>query len=230
MDRIEVNPVFTDMITKLGEIFEQLPKNGHTGSYYFNNRDMKKIREIIEGVVVEYGNTKKDYSSGIYSFPLLTKKSCENLLTIARKENYTPNEEEPEEAQIPEVLLQNIDEEMFYRMSLLFGVITAVLGQLLYQISPEVLHTVQFAKYTVDNTREGAWHIDRDSDVTLVLSLNDDHESLGTVIKPYGFGKEIFVPQLPAGHAMLFRGKNYMHKGLPVLAGERNILVFWSEI
>jgi hypothetical protein len=29
---------------------------------------------------------------------------------------------------------------------------------------------------------------------------------------------------------LLFRGKNYLHKGLPVTKGTRNLLVFWSEL
>jgi hypothetical protein len=171
----------------------------------------------------------KEYANGVYSFPLLSKDYCNKLLHESSKMPYQVNEQEELYAQIPEAVVLEHNEKLHNKLQCMFYDTVAPLSRIVYNTEPQVLNSVQFAKYEPNEVNRGNWHLDDDSDITLVVALSDSHTGGGTVIKPYGIGEEFVVPQLPAGHALLFRGKHYMHKGLPVEDGTRNILVFWSE-
>lgn len=70
----------------------------------------------------------------------------------------------------------------------------------------------------------------KDSDVTLVVALTGTHKGGGTLVHTGPFTENILVPQLPVGHGMFFNGKANRHYGMPVIEGERNLLVHWSEV
>ena len=170
-----------------------------------------------------------EHANGVYSFPVLNKDYCNKLLYEAGKMVYQVNEEEETYAQIPEAVVMEYNEKLHNKLQCMFYDLVSPMSRVVYSTEPNVLNSVQFAKYEPNVVKNGNWHLDDDSDITLVIALSDTHVGGGTVIKPYGIGNEFVVPQLPAGHALLFRGKHYMHKGLPVEEGTRNILVFWSE-
>ncbi|WPK27820.1 hypothetical protein [Pseudomonas phage phiPstE] len=52
----------------------------------------------------------------------------------------------------------------------------------------------------------------------------------GTMVYRGPFAPAVEVPQNETGWAMLFCGKTTQHYGIPVIEGERNLLVHWSEI
>jgi hypothetical protein len=190
---------------------------------YYDDSMYKRIESFIaEGLT--------EHMTGVYSFPLLSKEYCQKLLNEFTEAEYLPNLEEPYAAQIPEVVLRERTPDLFDVIEEMFMDVVCKLSLVLYGVEPSTLHTAQLAKYDVGNTSMGNWHIDQDSDVTLTIALSDSHEGGGTVIKPYGSLQEVVVPQLPVGYGLLFRGKNYLHKGLPVTKGTRNLLVFWSEL
>jgi len=170
-----------------------------------------------------------EHHEGIYSFQLLSKEYCEIILSKTNKYNYSVNCDENTYAQIPEVVLEEHDDELYSKMYCVFLDSVKPLSKLMYGVEPKTVNSIQLARYSSGSTDKGNWHFDEDSDITLVISLNNEHSGGGTVIKPYGLGKEFIVPQLQAGEALLFRGKHYMHKGLPVTSGTRDLMVFWSE-
>lgn len=191
-----------------------------------DNRDKFYTDEILDKI---NGLGLVEHANGVYSFPVISKEYCNKLMYEASKMTYHVNEEEVFYAQIPEAVVIEYNEKLHSKLQCMFYDVVSPLSRVMYSTEPNVLNSVQFAKYEPDDVNKGNWHLDDDSDITLVIALSDTHEGGGTVIKPYGVGEEFVVPQLKAGHALLFRGKHYMHKGLPVTKGSRNILVFWSE-
>ncbi|MGV8919574.1 MAG: hypothetical protein ACOH2R_17535, partial [Pseudomonas sp.] len=101
--------------------------------------------------------------------------------------------------------------------------------RLLLNMAPENLRTVQAALYKPSEIAKGHWHHDQDSDVTLVVALNDDLTGGGTMAHQGPFVPPVKVPQNDVGWGMLFLGKTTLHYGLPVETGERHLLVHWSE-
>jgi hypothetical protein len=207
----------------INSIYNTVSKLDGKRMKYYDESTYKKIESFIKEGLTEHMN-------GVYSFPLFSKEYCEKLVNEFTEAEYIPNLEEPYAAQIPEVTLKDRVPDLFALVEEMFMDIVCKLSLVLYGVEPSTLHTAQLAKYDVGNTSMGNWHIDQDSDVTLTIALSDSHEGGGTVIKPYGSLQEVLVPQLPVGHGLLFRGKNYLHKGLPVTKGTRNLLVFWSEL
>lgn len=194
--------------------------------YYPEN--MAGIKEFLDNNITQYGST--DYSSGIYSFPVFTPEFCEKLRSFSKLCAYECNEEEPSEAQIPEIVIESYSYSLFAKIEYMFHNIVDPISSLVFFNSPSTLHTAQFAKYTPETTYKGNWHKDVDSDITLVINLGDNFRGGGTIIKPNGLGAPIEVPPLPIGHGLLFNGKSMSHMGLPVMEGERDLLVFWSEV
>lgn len=188
----------------------------------FTNNDL----DIKYNMLSKYAFT--EYANGVYSFPFLSKSMCKSLINKSNSYTYTTNKLEASAYQIPEAVLSEVDPEMYEKLLGLYYDNISSVSRALYFVEPDEVRSIQLAKYNTQTINKGNWHFDHDSDITVVVSLSDTHTGGGTVIKPYGSGKEIVIPQLPVGHALLFRGKHYLHKGLEVTKGERNILVFWS--
>lgn len=170
------------------------------------------------------------YGHGVYSFPYLSEAFCKDLMLELDCMMFHVNHEEPEEAQIPEVVLQSECSVLYECLRSLWANAGIPLAKVLLGQDPEFLRTIQAAKYTPENTPRGHWHTDRDSDCTLVIALTADHEGGGTVVHRGPFEDRVVLRQLPVGHAMFFNGKAHRHYGSPVTAGERNLLVHWSEV
>lgn len=202
--------------------------------------------KTLDVVVREYGNEHHSpdlqdvarmlpdpaqrFRSGVYSIPFLHPGYCEKLLTEIAAMSFAVNPDEAAEVQIPEITLGDNCPALHSCLHGLFNNVVNPLTRVLYQLEQTKMTSIQFAQYRPDNTAHGNWHHDRDSDITLVVSLSDFHEGGGTMVKPQGLGEPFVVPQLPQGHAMLFQGSRTLHKGLPVTEGARNLLVFWSEL
>jgi hypothetical protein len=170
------------------------------------------------------------HAPGIYSVAYLHPRYCAEVLHEVRKFEHVPNLEEPEDAQIPEVVF-NHEHRVLYEVFRSFWADAGLaLAKVLFNLEPDVLVSVQAACYRPCETPRGHWHTDRDSDVTLVVALNDDHTGGGTMTAQGPFWPNVAVPQNLTGWGMFFRGKTTLHYGLPVTEGERHLLVHWSEI
>lgn len=170
------------------------------------------------------------YGHGVYSFPYLSEVFCRDLMLELDCMTYAVNDEESEEAQIPEVTFATECPVLYECLRSLWHNAGIPMAKVLMGIDPSELRTVQAAQYTVENTPRGNWHTDRDSDVTLVVALTGTHTGGGTLVHTGPFEPNILVPQLPVGHGMFFNGKAHRHYGMPVTEGERNLLVHWSEV
>lgn len=170
------------------------------------------------------------HAPGVYSFPYLSAKFCKDLMLELDCMDYSVNEDEDEAAQIPELIFSHHCPSLHECLRALWHNAAIPLAKVLFGQDPDQLRVIQAAKYTVDNTPRGHWHTDSDSDVTMVVALTNEHEGGGTVVHVGPFAEPVIVPQLPVGHAMFFNGKAMRHYGLPVTAGERNLLVHWSEV
>ena len=72
--------------------------------------------------------------------------------------------------------------------------------------------TIQIANYNLIDKKQGAWHHDDSSDISVVVPLNTgSYEGGGTAFHNYGE-----INPLPVGHALM-----------PVASGDRYLLVFW---
>ncbi|KPA96926.1 hypothetical protein [Pseudomonas asplenii] len=170
------------------------------------------------------------HGEGVYSFPYLSPEFCRDLMLELDCMDYAVNEDEPEEAQIPELVFAHYCPVLHECLRALWYDAGTTLAKVLFGQDPQVLRVIQAAKYTTENTPRGHWHADNDSDVTMVVALTNDHLGGGTVVHRGPLSPCITVPQLPVGHAMFFNGKAMRHYGLPVTSGERNLLVHWSEV
>jgi len=170
------------------------------------------------------------HAPGIYSVAYLSPSYCQDLIHEVSKFSHEPNLEEPSEAQIPEVVFQSEHKVLYEVFRSFWADAGMAYAKVLFNLEPDVLTSVQAARYEVSETPRGHWHTDRDSDVTLVVALNDDHQGGGTMAHQGPFAMPIEVPQNEPGWAMFFRGKTTLHYGLPVTEGERHLLVHWSEV
>jgi hypothetical protein len=221
LDKSMYSRSFLDIKKAFTTISDRLDTRIKTSNEWIKGED----REILSTIM---GHTFKEHAQGVYSFPFLSKAMCKQLVSKSKGYKYEVNDYEDSPYQMPEVILADKDLELYERMLSLFMTNIPEITNVMYARKTTEIRSVQLAKYSPDTISAGNWHHDEDSDLTLVVSLSDTHEGGGTMIHPYGLDKSITIPQMPAGHALLFRGKHYLHKGLPVTKGERNILVFWT--
>lgn len=205
-------------------------------------KEMAAVAERNDGIALseyrpdsEWGKALAElvvvYAPGVYAVPYLHPSYCAEILKEVSKFSFEPNEDEPEEAQIPEVVLQDQHKVLFEVFRSFWMDAGLAYSKLLLNLVPENIRTIQAARYTPTNTAQGNWHTDRDSDVTLVVALNiDDVVGGGTWIHQGPFANVRLVDQLDTGWALLFCGKTTLHKGARIEEGERNLLVHWTEV
>lgn len=177
-----------------------------------------------------YQSRRMAYGGFVFSVPLLDPHVCNNLIShgehLAKDGGWARNPCEPEEFQIPEIVLSQRSPATF---KMLEGVIRYlnVFHAILYQRVPQSVSSIQFTKYTPEATNQGNWHHDLDSDFTAVVSLNPDlFEGGGTEVIADPM-RTIKIPPLPAGHALIFNGKMIRHRGMEVTKGARYLLTYW---
>lgn len=168
----------------------------------------------------------------VYSIPLIDSQVCNNLIIhgehIAKDGGWARNPCEPEEVQIPEIVLAQRSPATFKMLEGLIRYIN-VFHAILYQRVPQSVSSIQFTKYTPETTNQGNWHHDLDSDFTVVVSLNPDlFEGGGTEVIADPM-RTIQIPPLPAGHALIFNGKMIRHRGMEVTKGSRYLLTYWLD-
>lgn len=172
----------------------------------------------------------RQHADGIWSVRYLHPDYCAKLVNELSAAQYSFNDLEPVDAQIPEVVLEEICPSLWFALRGLFDGYIKKLSQVLMGLEIGRCVSIQAAKYTPDNTPHGCWHTDRDSEVTLVVALSNDHVGGGTQVYHGPLKAPSVVPQLEPGWAMLFAGRTNEHMGLPVTEGTRNLLVHWYRL
>lgn len=171
---------------------------------------------------------------GLYRIPFLAPDYCDKLVVEADKMGetigYEPNDDEELPYQIPELVLGHLCPSLFQCLQVLFDSAICPLTTILMGQQPAIIRTIQFARYEPAEVGHGNWHVDIDSDITAVVSLQPDKfEGGGTDVRTGPLSK-ITVEKLPQGHALLFHGKTTLHRGRKVESGRRDLLVFWTEV
>lgn len=174
----------------------------------------------------------KKFAHGVYSAPVLTYAETRYFLEFAKlakaSNAFEPNTEEETPYQIPELILQGKAKEI---ADTILQERLVPIFQVLYGVTPDEIVSAQLAWYTPEGVAGTDWHLDADSDMTCVVSLDPSmYTGGGTAIRPYGPCDEtVIVPPVPAGNGLLFNGKYNFHRGLPVDSGDRILLVYWLK-
>lgn len=167
-----------------------------------------------------------------YAVPFLHPDVANNFKKLAIKmgdeHGWKPNAEEERPYQIPEIVIAHHDQRMHDLLATQAKYLD-IWHLILYQTVPESVSSIQFTKYSPEDTAHGNWHHDKCSDFTAVVSLNPgEFVGEGTDLKLTPVAIHT-VPPLPAGYAMLLNGKQLQHRGGRVTEGTRYLLTFWME-
>lgn len=169
-------------------------------------------------------------SGNAFILPVFSPAACEWILQRAKDYDYVENiEGELEEYRIPEVVLSETDPLFFKHVGLALSNFLSPWFSMIWSAQPNVINSVQLAKYNPAERDKGNWHIDRDSDFTAVISLNPGGFTGGGTELADGPYNTVTIPPLPQGWALVFDGKRTYHQGLPVESGDRDLLVIWAE-
>ena len=200
----------------------ELTKDAMQNLKEFQESDgQKDVKNVLQDYVTDHGHD-------IYSVPLFTDEFCTTMLDeIKNMKNhlsFSPNEDEDQLRQIPEIILHEKSPELFNSM---LGVVFNVMNPIFMSVWQRYCHaaaTIQIANYNVRDKKQGAWHHDQTADISMVVPLNTGkYEGGGTE-----FHGRTTVEPLPSGHALFFPSFTHMHRGLPVKdKGDRYLLVFW---
>jgi len=162
----------------------------------------------------------------VYTVPLFSEKFCQILLdeinNMQEHFSFCPNPEEDELRQIPEIVLSEKCPELY---NSLLHVVQSFINPILLTIWNRHVTggNIQIANYNLKNKKQGAWHHDASSDVSIVVPLNTgDYKGGGTEFLNRGV-----VEPLPIGSGLIFPSYTHMHRGLAVEEGDRYLLVFW---
>ena len=166
----------------------------------------------------------------VYTVPLFSDKFCALLMdeieNMKARIDFTPNTDEDEDAlrQIPEIVLGDQAPEIY---NSLMEIVSRVVNPVLLTIWNRVVEggNIQIANYNLKGQKQGAWHHDASSDITIVVPLNTGGYTGGGT----EFANRGVVEPLPTGHALIFPGLTHMHRGLAVQEGDRYLLVFWLK-
>ena len=162
-----------------------------------------------------------------YTIPLFKPEFCEMLLDEVENMklyfDFTPNPEEDELRQIPEIVLEQFAPDIFLSMmSVVYSVMNPIF-MVLWQRYIETAYSIQIANYNLKDKQQGAWHHDQTADISVVVPLNTgDYKGGGTEFMGRGT-----IKPLPSGHALIFPSFTNLHRGLEVTKGDRYLLVFW---
>lgn len=108
----------------------------------------------------------------VYTVPLFTEGFCQLVVDEVKSMEFTPNDEEDELRQIPEVILEQKLPE--FNASLM-RMVESVMNPIFLAIWQTSVKTgnIQIANYNPKDKKAGAWHHDASSDITVVVPLNN---------------------------------------------------------
>jgi len=159
-----------------------------------------------------------------YTIPLFSEEFCKLLLQLVKNHTFKPNDDEDGLRQIPEIILSEQLPELYTSM---MCITKAVIEPILSSLWGCHIHSahIQVANYNPRDKKQGAWHHDITSDITIVVPLNTGEYTGGGT----EFMRRGVVEPLPNGSALMFPSLTHMHRGLPVSEGDRYLLVFWLK-
>lgn len=223
--RSPLNPVLLHHLPAIVQLSDRLVGSGNSPEVF---NDMTELeRAAIRWL------TSCRRASGVYAVPLLRHEFCDHLVKVAGelgdKVGFTPNEDEDEAYQIPELVLEQVCPPLYDAFVGIKETVLDHLNRLLFGFACTNLSSAQFARYSPENTARGNWHLDGNSDLTAVVSLQPERfEGGGTSLRTE-LADVVHVPKLCKGTALMFRGASTMHQGEPVTEGVRDLLVLWME-
>lgn len=162
----------------------------------------------------------------VHPVPVLSPEACAEIVERSKAWSFAVNDDEADDYQIDEAIIAAHDPEFDARVK---GWLIDTLGPVLMAIYgrlPDHYASLQLASYSTDRHAGSGLHIDYDADYTAVIALNDDFAGGGTMIAD-GLLGDLPLPALPVGTALIFRGRNIAHRGLPVTSGRRLIMTAW---
>ena len=163
----------------------------------------------------------------VFTAPLISAHTCEAILAEAQKHTFTPNAQEDQLRQMPEVILRDVDFDWYEQM---LGFADEYLNPLFESTIGRRVETgtIQIANYNPVDKSQGAWHYDASADISCTIPLNTgQYEGGGTDFWDYTEVKHL--PPQPSGTAVWWPSYNTMHRGCPVTKGDRYLLVFWLQ-
>ena len=214
----KLHTALEDALPEIAEVAAQAQHLGHIGMV-----GESPALAIVKDLVTHHG-------AGVYSLPYLSPMYCDELVSVFDEAGYSVNPEEEKPAQIPEIVLFLRSKPLYDCLSVLWEHAAVPLATILWNLNPEVVGSIQAAQYSVEEQPGTVLHHDYHSDVTLVVNLGTAFEGGGTEVAPTLHGPGVILPPLPKGHAMFFKGKTQLHRGLPVTSGVRTLLVHWANI
>ena len=170
--------------------------------------------------------TKKIFPD-VYRVPLFRRHFCKLLvkeIEMMKKEiSFVGNEEEDKLRQIPEIILKENVPELYRNMWFVTQTVLNPIFNALWQRDCADPSTIQIANYNLKEKKQGAWHHDESSEISVVVPLNTgSYKGGGTEFHNHGV-----LNPLPSGHALIFPSFTNLHRGLPLESGDRYLLVFW---
>ena len=212
---------------------------GFPSDWFVNKGTLEKAKESLPNLLEFYEDrgvyNPKDVNlskiiqeplKDVYTVPLFSDKFCEILLDEVRNMQknfaFTTNPDEDSLRQIPEIVLGDKCPEIYES---LMQVVYSFINPILLSIWNRHVTggNIQIANYNLENKKQGAWHHDASSDVSIVVPLNTgDYKGGGTEFLNRGV-----IEPLPTGTGLIFPSYTHMHRGLAVEKGDRYLLVFW---
>ena len=212
---------------------------GFPSDWFVNKDTLEKAKASIPNIVQFYAShgledpkelplkdIVKQPLHDVYTVPLFSDKFCKILLdeidNMQKEFSFAPNPDEDELRQIPEIVLSEKCPELYES---LMHVVNSLINPILLSIWNRHVTggNIQIANYNLKNKKQGAWHHDASSDVSIVVPLNTgDYKGGGTEF----LNKGVIEP-LPTGSGLIFPSYTHMHRGLAVEEGDRYLLVFW---
>jgi len=213
----------------------------HPADWYINEKTFEAAKHSLPKIVNFYdskGSSNpvknklhkviKEPLKDVYTVPFFSEKFCSILLdemhNLEKFYGFTPNKEEDSLRQIPEITFEDNCPEIYQS---LFQTIYTIGNPIFLSIWNRYVNggAIQIANYNLKDKKQGAWHHDASSDISMVVPLNTgNYEGGGTEFLNRGT-----VEPLPTGHALIFPSFTHMHRGLSVKSGNRYLLVFWLK-
>ena len=187
---------------------------------FYKSEGVEDPKELSLKLIIE--EPVKD----VYNVPLFSDVFCKLMIdeieNMQKHFSFSPNPEEDQLRQIPEIVLNEITPDLYNSlMNVVFSVVNPIFLTLWNR------HVtgggIQIANYNLKDKKQGAWHHDASADISMVVPLNTgDYVGGGTEFLNRGV-----VKPLPKGNALIFPSYTHLHRGLPVQSGNRYLLVFW---
>ena len=210
----------------------------YPADWFVEDKTLKFVKKTLPNISNFYKNEGKENMAlskktiiqeplkEVYTVPLFSKTFCELLLNELKSMqefgSFKPNDSEDELRQIPEIIISEYSQQL---NNSLLHIVDTILNPIFINIWNRhvTAGNIQIANYNIKEKVKGAWHHDASADISVVVPLNT-----GEYI---GGGTEFFnrgiIEPLPSGNALIFPSFTHMHRGLPVEAGDRYLLVFW---